>query len=327
MRVPVRQLRIIPARAGFTVEISRTESTERDHPRTRGVYRGRSEFRGFHEGSSPHARGLRAVRPLRPLQGGIIPARAGFTGSNPATPTVKRDHPRTRGVYLTWSTLGASSAGSSPHARGLHRPGRHRRLHRRIIPARAGFTRSRRRSGRVTGDHPRTRGVYWLTMVATTPAAGSSPHARGLHLYSPFSYPIPRIIPARAGFTDVDAGRGGAFPDHPRTRGVYSVRLDVETSQRGSSPHARGLQSWRRRSGFLPGIIPARAGFTGGGDTTSFQSGDHPRTRGVYILSPSSSVECLGSSPHARGLRSARQAGTEDERIIPARAGFTASSS
>ena len=72
-------MRIIPARAGFT--LLRREDIARipDHPRSRGVYimGGVGGARGL--GSSPLARGLRPLYnefcdALR-----IIPARAGFT--------------------------------------------------------------------------------------------------------------------------------------------------------------------------------------------------------------------------------------------------------
>ena len=53
----------------------------------------------------------------------------------------RRDHPRSRGVYLKQIARDVEKGGSSPLARGL-RPVREARLGEpRIIPARAGFTR------------------------------------------------------------------------------------------------------------------------------------------------------------------------------------------
>ena len=71
--------RIIPARAGFTVETSPYLHPIRDHPRSRGVYTYWSWIGCAARGSSPLARGLR--RGPGPLHGRlrIIPARAGFT--------------------------------------------------------------------------------------------------------------------------------------------------------------------------------------------------------------------------------------------------------
>ena len=133
-------LRIIPARAGFTAPRRRTPSPTRDHPRTRGVYPYAVCDPGWGQGSSPHARGLRSSSSRPPRAPGIIPARAGFTRSRPRQRGGGRDHPRTRGVYTPPPDPSPTITGSSPHARGLL--GDSGRLIRGvgIIPARAGFT-------------------------------------------------------------------------------------------------------------------------------------------------------------------------------------------
>ena len=193
------------------------------------------------------------------------------------------DHPRSRGVYGRHGRRRRETGGSSPLARGLHRrrgPGR--RLH-RIIPARAGFTLSRRNSHRSPLDHPRSRGVYAPASTGRVMTLGSSPLARGLqHIASLYHYPR-GIIPARAGFTARGARPPTGTPDHPRSRGVYV----------GPGEH----------DGVVVGIIPARAGFT--------RRADHPR-RAPH-----------GSSPLARGLPRERARKRQEWRIIPARAGFT----
>ena len=136
----VANVRIIPARAGFTARAVTSNVTSMDHPRSRGVYR--EDFcvilgRG---GSSPLARGLRPLYnefcdALR-----IIPARAGFTNRTGFGAIKSQDHPRSRGVYGEGGHIECDVDGSSPLARGLPSacPGRIRG--RRIIPARAGFT-------------------------------------------------------------------------------------------------------------------------------------------------------------------------------------------
>ena len=70
------------------------------------------------------------------------------------------------------------------------------------------------------------------------------------------------IIPARAGFTDDASLTGGRLSDHPRSRGVYRVKVSLISSSSGSSPLARGLL--QHGDGPVPPtrIIPARAGFT-----------------------------------------------------------------
>ena len=52
-------------------------------------------------------------------------------------------------------------------------------------------------------------------------------------------------------------------------------------------------------------------------------SGDHPRSRGVYNPAFQGGLESFGSSPLARGLRGQEGQAGRRRRIIPARAGFT----
>ena len=72
-------LRIIPARAGFTVTGHHRYVCVRDHPRSRGVYYRRSLTAWGITGSSPLARGLPVICLTASCFAGIIPARAGFT--------------------------------------------------------------------------------------------------------------------------------------------------------------------------------------------------------------------------------------------------------
>ena len=72
-------VRIIPARAGFTVNWSVRASCPQDHPRSRGVYRAILLKLLPSLGSSPLARGLLLLVAARAGPRRIIPARAGFT--------------------------------------------------------------------------------------------------------------------------------------------------------------------------------------------------------------------------------------------------------
>ena len=112
-------LRIIPARAGFTPIQVVCHQRPEDHPRSRGVYRGRCLRLEWCAGSSPLARGLLTIRQTEIAGVRIIPARAGFTGQSPAQEDLSTDHPRSRGVYAKMPPLIASIYGSSPLARGL----------------------------------------------------------------------------------------------------------------------------------------------------------------------------------------------------------------
>ena len=132
-----------------------------------------------------------------------------------------------------------------------------------------------------------------------------------------------RIIPARAGFTDTWTGSAPAGGDHPHSRGVYGVHVPRPRRRVGSSPLARGLQAVQPDFHDPPGIIPARAGFTGRPDEHPHREGDHPRSRGVYIAVLILGNTVSGSSPLARGLRRLLGRRPHLGRIIPARAGFT----
>ena len=192
---------IIPARAGFTLGHERQAGPPADHPRSRGVYRLPVRALNTRRGSSPLARGLRRVPQARIRQQGIIPARAGFTAGGASPPPAPGDHPRSRGVYDCVRATKSHAKGSSPLARGLlGRASGHDEAG-RIIPARAGFTRT---CGRVPGaspDHPRSRGVYFHSVSAPDLIAGSSPLARGLLTGFLVGLRDAGIIPARAGFT------------------------------------------------------------------------------------------------------------------------------
>ena len=296
-------LRIIPARAGFTQYAPPSGRTPRDHPRSRGVYRIGERWRIAIRGSSPLARGLRGGIVDGHHVGGIIPARAGFTSGRTCLRGGRGDHPRSRGVYGRVMEGGSWGAGSSPLARGLHPRLRNQRVPRGIIPARAGFTPSPPPQGPRARDHPRSRGVYRRLISEMCVNRGSSPLARGLLDDS-----------VRKAY------RGG---DHPRSRGVYDHCEPGPFEEGGSSPLARGLPVPGGCDRLIPRIIPARAGFTNARYCICPTHADHPRSRGVYDHREPGFAEEGGSSPLARGLRRPMTRSTPSTRIIPARAGFT----
>ena len=174
--------------------------------------------------------------------------------------------------------------GSSPLARGLRIRLRSGSLGRRIIPARAGFTVEDLVGARPTPDHPRSRGVYEVTYLLPLPVPGSSPLARGLQPRQYCTENRGRIIPARAGFTPIQATPFRRERDHPRSRGVYLPMKVSEVARAGSSPLARGLRRRQTLKINRPRIIPARAGFTIAIVEWCQAHGDHPRSRGVYVI-------------------------------------------
>ena len=173
-------VRIIPARAGFTGRRRSRSCAVRDHPRSRGVYTIRRRRRWRAAGSSPLARGLRRKAVLVEDGEWIIPARAGFTMSEPGMSPGPEDHPRSRGVYYAHLAAPSPGVGSSPLARGLRHAGLGRAYISRIIPARAGFTSSGSSRPVWQSDHPRSRGVYMGAPSFLGATDGSSPLARGL---------------------------------------------------------------------------------------------------------------------------------------------------
>ena len=213
-------------------------------------------------GSSPLARGLRGQGPVRHRGRGIIPARAGFTTRLLVRTSARTDHPRSRGVYLSFSFKIVRISGSSPLARGLHPVWGVDQLPPRIIPARAGFTPRSSVGRRRSPDHPRSRGVYSCSPSLASWRTGSSLLARGLLRHVREQGRHDGIIPARAGFTGLPYGVVVCEGDHPRSRGVY---WDV-----GADP----VNACR--------IIPARAGFTALRAPWLVVLRDHPRSRGVY---------------------------------------------
>ena len=233
----------------------------------------------------------------------IIPARAGFTTGLGKPAESPWDHPRSRGVYDWWSIVDG--------------------LTERIIPARAGFTTGSRSSCATGSDHPRSRGVYAYHRPYLVPFSGSSPLARGLRGKASQSNFASRIIPARAGFTQVRTAAIRRVADHPRSRGVYFLMIELSVSTGGSSPLARGLHDCVDVRVRYRRIIPARAGFTLEPGGFLSQYWDHPRSRGVYLRLRIGVGLRRGSSPLARGLRWWSIVDGLTERIIPARAGFT----
>ena len=172
-------------------------------------------------GSSPLARGPLCCRAQTGEACRIIPARAGSTPAPALRSGRDQDHPRSRGVHGGCDRALPDPVGSSPLARGPHIQQVHKLAFFGIIPARAGSTGSRRRHGRASRDHPRSRGVHALCRGFIDEPIGSSPLARGPRGQIDGYYTVVGIIPARAGSTPVDEGILIDPRDHPRSRGVH----------------------------------------------------------------------------------------------------------
>ena len=117
----VRNSRLIPARAGNTLELGIQKTGGAAHPRSRGEHYENVIKPVFDGGSSPLARGTRLVGRGGRESTRLIPARAGNTSRVLLPPPVVSAHPRSRGEHRC-PLLGASgSCGSSPLARGTRR--------------------------------------------------------------------------------------------------------------------------------------------------------------------------------------------------------------
>ena len=157
-RDPIAGARLIPAHAGKTVSCLRGCRPQRAHPRSRGENDpGGLRPRGI-GGSSPLTRGKHEKSYPVPLVPWLIPAHAGKTGLAAAVDRLRAAHPRSRGENQSTRRPALLQRGSSPLTRGKPRLLQAGGLLRRLIPAHAGKTDSRRRTGRWCRAHPRSRG-------------------------------------------------------------------------------------------------------------------------------------------------------------------------
>ena len=172
------------------------------------------------------------------------------------------DHPRSCGANHPVDAGLSVEPGSSPLVRGqlicmapLLGPYR-------IIPARAGPTRTSMACSSPRKDHPRSCGANSRVLLHLAGSVGSSPLVRGQQLVARKKAFHERIIPARAGPTDVPSCRAAVPPDHPRSCGANGRKRLTDAHLRGSSPLVRGQLPVLQLEVYGARIIPARAGPT-----------------------------------------------------------------
>ena len=141
-------VRFIPARAGNTIFARGISSVLPVHPRSRGEHPERKRVALPIDGSSPLARGTLEEPDHVGGRERFIPARAGNTIQGPLPPNRVPVHPRSRGEHAIDARRAAGLCGSSPLARGTHRPASTPPRSQRFIPARAGNTTTE--TGRLT---------------------------------------------------------------------------------------------------------------------------------------------------------------------------------
>ena len=164
------------------------------------------QVEGIAAGSSPLARGTHDK--FRDATGtfGLIPARAGNTGSSGRTIQRWRAHPRSRGEHRVNALIQITPSGSSPLARGTRVLNAYVAGSVGLIPARAGNTYGTGECRLAPGAHPRSRGEHNLCVCCATSGVGSSPLARGTLCGLLRRIGGLGLIPARAGNTTVSSG-------------------------------------------------------------------------------------------------------------------------
>ena len=139
-RISSAFLRITPACAGKTAEMSRRSSSRKDHPRVCGENKQWSYFVSAVKGSPPRVRGKPPRNDCVRRGARITPACAGKTGDMLSAVTRIQDHPRVCGENLIVTAAAAASSGSPPRVRGKLLPFTKNCPSDRITPACAGKT-------------------------------------------------------------------------------------------------------------------------------------------------------------------------------------------
>ena len=112
--------RLIPARAGKTVQLIGELAEDEAHPRAGGENQSRSRAPPTYSGSSPRGRGKPAKPGFTSPRTGLIPARAGKTAIDGPLGSASKAHPRAGGENWSSSAMRAGEMGSSPRGRGKH---------------------------------------------------------------------------------------------------------------------------------------------------------------------------------------------------------------
>ena len=191
-------------------------------------------------GSSPRGRGKLIHTSRSRGQAGLIPARAGKTPGRASPRHAQPAHPRAGGENAPQRPSDNGPQGSSPRGRGKLREESERRVGRRLIPARAGKTSRGRSHARPQRAHPRAGGENPFSPLRTTRPCGSSPRGRGKRLGGDHRRVLLRLIPARAGKTNIRVPELRHQEAHPRAGGENAPPRDRGRGVGGSSPRGRG---------------------------------------------------------------------------------------
>ena len=253
---------LIPARAGKTGTCVSLRSPAWAHPRAGGENTAAAALTFGTTGSSPRGRGKQRRLFRAPLPRRLIPARAGKTDAANDEGVCWPAHPRAGGENVKVRVLTPYEGGSSPRGRGKQKADAEALKQFRLIPARAGKTRSTPTDPWSCQAHPRAGGENYERKTGQPITAGSSPRGRGKPDEGTLCVVSVRLIPARAGKTSGGRTIPGVPGSHPRAGGENTAMQSLNGSIPGSSPRGRGKRHFICVGQAVGRLIPARAGKT-----------------------------------------------------------------
>ena len=256
------------------------------------------------DGSSPRVQGtLDFLRSIK-VCSRFIPACAGNTPAVPAIVVVQSVHPRVCREHVGFGKLVIKHAGSSPRVQGTQFRFQFVKLLARFIPACAGNTIYRFRSGRPATVHPR---VCREHKALTTPASfadGSSPRVQGTLMRIAPGKISGRFIPACAGNTTRNPGPNRMSPVHPRVCREHLQPGKQVGPVLGSSPRVQGTHREPLACPCSVRFIPACAGNTLRIQNINVLFSVHPRVCREHISETDEGAVYDGSSPRVQGTLS-----------------------
>ena len=199
---PCNKTRITPAGAGKTPSALFVVLSAWDHPRRCGENVNSPVQRLFATGSPPQVRGKRCAPPPCVRAYRITPAGAGKTYWVDFGHVVNQDHPRRCGENSHSQKMRLEGLGSPPQVRGKPGYRAYGFFCKRITPAGAGKTCTKRQFGQLRKDHPRRCGENGEREYNVGYFHASPPQVRGKPDCDRCKCDSRRITPAGAGKTD-----------------------------------------------------------------------------------------------------------------------------
>ncbi len=192
---------LVPAHAGVTRLRVYWQMVAVPRPRTCGGYPASWTLIESLNASSPHMRGLPALKQgVTPIFG-LVPAHAGVTRGLIRAARLRRPRPCTCGGYPVKNVGVGALDNSSPHMRGLPFGAKTLETEFVLVPAHAGVTRPSASRKPPKASRPRTCGGYPVAFPSSSTRTLSSPHMRGLPGEARAFFVACLLVPAHAGVT------------------------------------------------------------------------------------------------------------------------------